>query len=168
MRIDDLLEQEATFTRFKITKSQFIDWLENNTHTDFDPNTVQLDKFNSIVQKLNRRLRSNKFYLYRAISIYEKEDPVAWLQKNVSKVGTSWTWDKGAAIPYRFSSQVWEKVYIITAEVEPEDVDIFNTIALNLTIGRGDYEREIRLKDGAMIEVVSIGEFDVGRKVVRA
>lgn len=168
MRIQDIImEQEARLVKFPITKAEFVKWLESGRHTDFDPSTIRLDKYNNVVAKLNRRLKGNKFTLYRAVSIFERDDPVEWIQKNSGRIGTSWTWDKESAIPYRFKSSDWEIPYIIAAEVEPEDIDIFMTLALNLTVVRGDYEREIRLNNGAIVEIVSIGEVKLNRKKVK-
>jgi len=153
--------EKPVMTRFDITRGKFLRWLETEAPAEVRNMNLALDKFQSVVSKLNRRLKNAKFNLYRAISIFEGDDPMEWVMKNKYSLGTSWTWDKASARPYRNINPNWEKIVILTAQVEPEDVDIYMTVALNLSVVRGDFEREIRLKKGAEIEIIGVDEMKV-------
>lgn len=93
--------------------------------------------------------------IWRAIGLREGE------ALDEDDLGTSWTWDSGAAKAYNRPEGA-ESVVVAHGEVAKDDVDWPATYALNILLPT---EKEIRLEAGTDIELLDVDDKEVGRHV---
>lgn len=109
---------------------------------DFESVHGDLDKkFEEFKKSFKPKFENGKLVIWRAIVASKI---------NMEHVGTSWSWLKEGAQSY------WGKAgksIVLKAAVSKEDIDLTTTIACGL-YGEIDAEKEIRLKDGAKIQLL--------------
>lgn len=122
----------------------------NTTH-DPEFKYVDMDLFGKAKNRLKRETGSI-LRAYRAISVFG--DIEEHLRKK--NLGTSWTYDMGAAQVYRDKHQGYGDMYILRTTLSDSNVDWIKTMALNMVPVRGEYESELRLIPGKIITIDKI------------
>lgn len=103
------------------------------------------------------------FKIFRAITIKDFDKFFEYLEKgeylkDYEGLGIYWTWDEYSATPIWASRGEGEKAenIRITALINKDEVDWWNTILLNTDSSIGEEEKEIRLFKNSEIEIIEI------------
>lgn len=147
MKVQDLFERALS----SVTGGD-IDWMKRvGAGTDYNSDDINPEETERIKKKIEKFIRGGRIKIYRAVEFVD--DPITSLNRK-PVLGTSWTYDLGAAKVYRSHGHGDE--YIIEAEIKEKFINWDDTIALNSIRVRGDYEREIRLFKGTPIKIKRI------------
>ena len=123
-----------------------------------------LDMVSSIIEEIPGMLiplRDNPV-IYRAMKIDDIDEFIAEVKKtgktDVGCVGTYWAFDADHAIAYMGDTG---KEYILVAVINPDDVNVFETITSYVIYSTGPGEEagredEITMKNGAKVRIVEI------------
>ena len=93
--------------------------------------------------------------IYRCIAV---DDPT---EIDTAQVGTSWTYNVESAEPYYGLYGPGRGIYVLIAQVNPQQVDWIETIAMNMM--PNDDECEIAVKRGEQLEITGIMEYKESR-----
>ncbi len=108
-------------------------------------------RFGDLKDKFNRMKSNDMLEIYREMKV-----PTNWIKslKNPTHLGIYWSYDKSAAEAHWGHSG--EVAVLITATVEFEKIDWYETFRANLDVSIGEMEKEIRLFEDTSLSNVII------------
>lgn len=122
----------------------------------------------------------DKLVIYRCIGVGDPGEFAFMVASGMTDpkytgIGIFWSWDKGRA---ECHWRAGEQEVLVQGRVALSAIDIERTLSINLEPDLGEMEAEIRLKEGARVEILGIGvkedrvihwiENDTGKPVVLA
>ncbi len=105
------------------------------------------ERYGKVVQRLTDAL-SFPLRVYRAVSLPEGIEDL-----NHDKLGVFWTWDARCATPHWGAENAMD-AWTVIGEVVPGAIDWVGTVRANLDVEFGEFEKEVRLKEGAQIKLI--------------
>jgi len=100
-----------------------------------------------------------KIVAYRCISVDDVDEFLFHVAngtpvENYEGIGVFWAWDKKRAACH-WGHDTGSKV-TVHAQIPYDSLDVYYTLMLNLSLSLGEDEAEIRLKEGAPVEIIGV------------
>lgn len=171
--IDDLSDEDY----YNHNKAEFLEWYkphgdhglsEDGTDEEYIREHL-VERFSDFLHEFDNNANDdgNKLIVYRCLSVDDQDEFLFRVAhgepaEGHKGLGVFWSWDKEKAGCHwgSGSSGQGSGDVVVEALVDVKDIDVEATLRLNLSPSTGEDEAEIRVREGAKLEVLGVHTSD--------